>query len=117
MDGTLNLDGKIFVVEKNDGEDAQLPPGSTFEFRQVNGEITATYSGGRIKKGTLKGVLRGHHLHHRYTQVLEHERLFTGRAVVEIRERQDGRLEILDAWAWKSPKEENGICLMVERPS
>ena len=44
MDTEVNMDGKVFIVEKNDGDDAQLPPGSTFHFKQVDGEISATYN-------------------------------------------------------------------------
>ena len=109
----FKLDGKVFVVEKNEGENIQLPPGSTFHFKQVDGEIRATYSGGRVLKGSLKGYIRGSQLHHRYTQTLDDGRRFTGRATVEIRRREDGLLELLDKWAWESQKGE-GLCLMVE---
>lgn len=113
MDTEVNMDGKVFIVEKNDGDGAQLPPGSTFHFKQVDGEISATYSGGRVAKGTLKGRIIGDELHHRYTQTLTDGRRFTGRATVEIRRREDGLLELLDRWAWQSPQSD-GFCLMVE---
>jgi hypothetical protein len=113
MDEAYNLDGKVFVVEKNDGEDAHLPPGSKFHFKQADGEISATYSGGRVVKGTLKGHIINNELHHRYEQTLDDGRHFTGRATAEIRRREDGLLELLDRWAWESQKGE-GLCLMVE---
>ena len=113
MDEEFNLDGKVFIVEKNDGEDAQLPPGSTFHFKQVDGEISATYSGGRVVKGRLKGHIVGDTLHHRYSQTLDDGRHFTGRATVKIRRRDDDLLELIDEWAWESQQGE-GKCLMVE---
>ena len=113
MDDEYNLDGKVFIVEKNDGEDVYLPPGSTFHFKQVDGEITATYSGGRVVKGSLKGTIKGSQLHHRYTQTLDDGRHFTGRATVAIKRREDGLLELMDKWAWESQGGE-GVCLMVE---
>jgi hypothetical protein len=113
MDDEINMDGKVFIVEKNDGEDAPLPPGSTFHFKQADGEVSATYSGGRVVKGTLRGHIIGDELHHRYTLTLKDGRRFTGRATAEIRRREDGLLELRDRWAWESQKGE-GLCLMVE---
>lgn len=113
MDEPLNLDGKVFIIEKNGESEPQLPPGSTFHFKQLDGEISATYSGGRIVKGRLEGTIVGHELHHRFTQTTKDGRRTSGRAIAQIRRRDDGLLELLDRWAWNSPTDDS-VCLMVE---
>jgi hypothetical protein len=113
MDEGYNLNGKVFVVEKNDGENTILPPGSKFQFKQVDGDVSATYSGGRVTKGALKGRIIESELHHRYIQTLDDGRRLSGRAVVQINRREDGLLELVDEWAWESQKGD-GTCLMVE---
>ena len=75
----FNLDGKVFVVAENEGEDVQLPPGSRFRFRQSQSEVKATYSGGEIVKGELKGTINDDRIHHRFSQTLKNGRLPTRR--------------------------------------
>lgn len=113
MDNDYNLDGKSFVVESNAGENALLPPGSQFHFQQKGNEVTATYSGGRVVKGTLTGHIVDDKLHHRYTETLKDGRRLSGRATIEISRRENGLLELRDRWAWESEKGE-GLCVLVE---
>lgn len=108
------LDGKKFIVEENPGGDAALPPGSIFEFEGDAEEVSATYSGGRIIKGELKGHIVDNTLQHRYTQVLDDKRRTSGRASLTIRRLDDGRLELTDDWAWKE-QNGDGLCRLIEQ--
>ena len=80
----------------------------------MDGEVQASYSGGRVKRGSLTGQIIGDELRHRYTQTLNDGRRQSGRATVKIQRRTDGRLELIDEWAWQNQSEE-AQCLMVER--
>lgn len=113
MNKGYDLDGKSFVVERNDGQGTLLPPGSKLQFKQEDNQVSATYSGGRVARGALTGRIIEAELRHRYSETLTDGRHLTGRATLDIAHRENGLIELKDRWAWESATGE-GLCVLVE---
>lgn len=109
----IDLNNKTIKIIRNDGIDAQLPPGSIFHFKQEGNKVSADYSGGKVVRGHLEGEIRNGKLYHHYEQYNKKGEKFTGNAEVEIIIKKDGKIQLLDEWEWES-QEGKGSCLMEE---
>lgn len=88
------LDNCAFRLILNDTEDATLPLGSVFFFRQTGEVIEASYRGGPVRRGHLIGAIRGDELNFRWHQYVEDGRLQAGEGRTHVEMLPDGRREL-----------------------
>lgn len=113
MDG-VSLDGRWFraVAEVQGGD---VGPETMFRYAEQDGEIWATYVGGRISRGYLVGTRDGDQLDFRYAQLNEDGQTATGHATATILTLPDGRLRLEERWQWES-QEGSGTSAVEEMP-
>jgi hypothetical protein len=110
----VSLDGRWFrAVAEVDGGD--VGPETMFRYAEEDGEIWATYVGGRIRRGYLVGTRDGDRLDFRYAQLSEGGQTATGHAVSRITTLPDGRLRLEETWEWES-REGSGTSAVEEIP-
>ncbi len=98
----ISFDGRVFRIVKSRGENAMLSEGSLFYFRQDGSRVVADYFGGEVARGHLEGEFEDGKLKHVYIQYNRLGKRFSGKAAVEIKEKENGRLELIDDWEWDS---------------
>ena len=110
----INYDGKTFrpIVNSENGETS----GETvFLYKQVGNILTSEYSGGRIKKGHLIGLVdENGNIDMRYHQVNDKGEIMTGicRSRPEILDNQKIRLH--ENWQWTSGDRSKGESILEE---
>jgi hypothetical protein len=107
------LDGKRFRVVRNDGPGAEVDVGTAFAFTQQGDMVVAEYAGGGVRMGRLVGRIVDGRLLHGYVQVGTSGELGTGRGDMEIRVLADGRIQLVDSWAWED-RSGRGLCILEE---
>ena len=111
------LDAKTFELESNEGEGAQLPPGSRFVFRQAENRIWGTYRGGDVTDGELGGVIVGDRLRFVYRQIGPDGMLATGTATGAISREPNERLTVDIRWSWEDRYGRGRARLAERRPN
>lgn len=80
--------------------------GTRLHFGQRGERVFARYGGGSIARGWLVGRWRGDVLTFRYAQVeegsVEGSALHAGRSVCEVQRLEDGRIRIVEHFAWST---------------
>lgn len=114
VEGRMNYDRKRFrpVVNTANGETSAE---TVFEYRQTGLILTADYSGGRIVRGHLIGLVDADGvIDMRYHQVNAEGVLMTGvcRSTPEIL--PDGRIRLHERWRWTSGDGSEGTSVLEE---
>ncbi len=73
----LQLHGRRFTVETT-AADGVVNSDTLFEFQQQESLVSASYSGGRVQRGFLVGLLNGTRLEFSYCQVHDNNEFKTG---------------------------------------
>ncbi|MEE6257225.1 bifunctional helix-turn-helix transcriptional regulator/GNAT family N-acetyltransferase [Plantactinospora sonchi] len=96
-----SLDGRGFraVAEVAGGE---VDTATRFDYRERDGEISATYAGGAIRTGHLVGTRDGNTLDFRYVQLNRSGETSSGHCVSTVSRLPDGRLRLDETWSWES---------------
>ncbi|MEQ4305777.1 MarR family winged helix-turn-helix transcriptional regulator [Plantactinospora sp. B6F1] len=96
-----SLDGRRFraVAEVDGGE---VGAETAFDYRERDGEISAAYSGGSVRRGHLVGTRDGDTLDFRYVQLNTAGETSTGHCHSRISMLPDGRLRLHETWSWES---------------
>ncbi len=95
-----SLDGRVFAaVDPGEGETSRE---TTFHYTEMADMVSATYSGGRVRRGFLVGVRDGNSLDFRYAQLHVDGTTASGHCQSEIEQLEDGRLRLLEHWSWES---------------
>lgn len=95
-----SLDGRVFVaVDPGEGE---VSSETTFHYTQASDMVSATYSGGRIRRGYLVGVRHGDELDFRYVQLHVDGATADGHCESRVEVLPDGRLRLVESWSWDS---------------
>jgi hypothetical protein len=97
----VSLDGRWFRAVVS-AEGAEVGPETMFRYAEEDGEVWATYVGGRIRRGYLVGTRDGDTLDFRYTQLNDTGETATGHCVSTITTLPDGRLRLEERWQWES---------------
>ena len=94
--GTIKrgLDNCAFQLIVNETEDATLPLGSVFFFRQTGNVIESSYRGGPVVRGHLLGAISGDQLNFCWQQYLRHGELASGNGSIVVEPTVDGRREL-----------------------
>ncbi|MEJ3747619.1 hypothetical protein WEI85_30555 [Actinomycetes bacterium KLBMP 9797] len=95
-----SLDGRRFAAVDNVG--GEVSADTVFEYREQDGEVWGTYSGGAVRHGYLVGTRAGDRLDIRYVQLNRDGETSTGHCVTEIEVLADGRLRLDERWEWES---------------
>ncbi len=96
-----SLDGRRLsaVHESDEGE---VGPETTFDYRELDGDIWATYSGGAVRRGFLVGTRTGNDLAFRYCQLNVNGETSTGVCASRVTVTETGRLRLAETWEWES---------------
>lgn len=73
-----------------------------FHFTQAGEVVEARYAGGRIRAGYLVGLVKHNELVFRYCQLSDHAQLDGGSSRCQLEEAADGRMRIIESFAWES---------------
>ncbi|MCB9845112.1 MAG: hypothetical protein H6811_03885 [Phycisphaeraceae bacterium] len=73
-----------------------------FEFHQADNRVEATYTGGRIVRGFLVGVITNDTLEFRYCQAHTDGRIDGGASTCSLERTDDGRIRIIERFEWES---------------
>ncbi|PPF56521.1 hypothetical protein C5B94_03125 [Clavibacter michiganensis] len=80
----------------------EVGPETVFDYRELDGEVWATYAGGAVRRGFLVGTRAGDTLAFRYCQLNQDGDTSTGSCVSEITRDINGKLRMTETWAWES---------------
>lgn len=96
-----SLDGRRFaaVDEVVGGE---VDTATRFDYRERDGEVSATFAGGAVRTGHLVGTRDGNTLDFRYVQLNRSGETSTGHCVSVLSRLPDGRLRLDETWSWES---------------
>lgn len=97
----MNLDQVVMYVSSTD-EQGVVGKGTRLRFLQKGSRVMARYSGGAVSRGCLVGMLSGSQLVFRFAQVEASGELHGGRSVCEVDRRDDGRIRIVEHFAWRT---------------
>ena len=99
------LDQCAFRLVHNTTEDATMPPGSVFFFRQSGSIIEANYRGTPVRRGHLIGSIQGQELRFLWHQALDSGELAEGDGRIFVDELDDGRRELREKLGHGDPGE------------
>ena len=83
-------------------ENGVIDERTIFEFRQEGRSVHAEYSGGRIERGFLVGVIAGSSFEFRYCQLEAGGVLNGGESKCELRITEDSKVQIVEHFEWAS---------------
>ena len=86
-----------------------------FEYKQNENLLTSEYSGGKIKKGHLIGLVdENGNIEMRYHQVNEKGQLMTGICISRPEILADGKIRLHENWEWTSGDKSKGRSIIQE---
>ena len=88
------LDNYAFRLILNETEDATLPLGSVFFFRQTGNVIEGQYRGGPVVRGHLMGAISDDDISFCWHQFIDEGRLMSGDGNITLEPLPDGRREL-----------------------
>jgi hypothetical protein len=94
----LNLDGLVMHVSST-ADSGVVGSDTRLYFQQRGARVFARYAGGAVRRGVLVGRLDGRDLRFRYVQA-EGAAIHAGRSVADVLRLADGRVRILEHFAW-----------------
>lgn len=103
-------------MERNDGVDAQVRPGTLFYFTEQDGAYISAYGGGAVAEGYIRLTVVDSVGKWAYRQRTIDGTWYSGSGRVQIGRREDGRLEVRDEWAWDDGHGKGRTLLVEVRP-
>jgi N-acetylglutamate synthase-like GNAT family acetyltransferase len=88
------LDQRAFRLVHNTTNDATVPPGAVFLFKQSGSIIESHYRGGPVQRGHLIGSIKGNELNFLWHHAIENGDLMRGDGRIFVNELGDGRREL-----------------------
>lgn len=111
----INYNDKIFRLVVN-SENGETSNDSVFIYKQIGNILTSEYSGGKIIKGHLIGLVdENGEIEMRYHQVNQKGELMTGvcKSIPEILE--NGKIRLHETWQWTSGDKSKGESIIQEQ--
>ncbi len=96
-----SLDGLTMFVSAT-AENGVVGSETRLRFTQRGRRVAAQYAGGRVLRGWLVGKWDGDILRFRYAQREESSAIHGGQSVCVVEERADGRLRLIEHFAWST---------------
>jgi Domain of unknown function (DUF3291) len=110
----VNLDQRFFVSAANT-PNGDASGDTRFHYRQRDGRVWATYSGGRVRFGSLVAVGDdAGRLDMRYHHVGPGDALRTGTCIATTELLSDGRIRLLEEWQWTNGDRSAGRSVVEE---
>lgn len=113
MNTPFNFNNKIFYLLANSAE-GTVNRDTVFKYRQDGDLVTADYSGGTIRHGSIIARLKGDQLHMLYQCLTVDGELKAGSAIAEITVSEAGKLKLQLAWEWLNGDKQSGVSTYVE---
>jgi len=112
--GGVNYNNKKFRAISTT-ENGDTTKHTIFCYSQDGTVLTAEYSGGKVVKGHLIGLVdRKGHIDMRYHQVNEKGRLMTGKCVSKPEILKTGKIRLYENWEWTSGDKSKGQSIIEE---
>ena len=111
----INYNNKLFIPISNT-ENGETSNETIFLYKQIGNILTSEYSGGKIIKGHLIGlVIENGEIEMRYHQVNNNGELMTGvcRSIPEIL--SNGKIRLHENWEWTSGDKSKGQSIIEEQ--
>ncbi len=110
----INYNSKIFRPVSNT-ENGETTSETVFRYKQDGNVLTSEYSGGKIIKGHLIGLVDGKgNIDMRYHQVNEKGRLMTGKCISKPEILENGKIRLHENWEWTSGNKSKGQSIIEE---
>jgi len=111
----INYHNKIFKPVSN-SENGETSNETVFYYQQNGNILTANYSGGKIIKGHLIGLVDEHgNIEMRYHQVNDKGELMTGICQSKPEIRPNGKIILYESWEWTSGDKSKGESIIEEQ--
>lgn len=110
----MNYNGKKFAPVFN-SENGETSSETIFHYKQVGNILTSEYSGGKIKKGHLIGLVdeKGN-INMRYHQVNDKDEIMTGICKSKPEILSTGKIRLHESWQWTSGDQSKGESIIEE---
>lgn len=110
----INYNNKTFVPINNT-ENAETSSETVFLYKQKGKILTSEYSGGKIKKGHLIGLVDElGNIDMRYHQVNDKDEIMTGICKSKPEILADGKIRLHESWQWTSGDRSKGNSIIEE---
>ena len=111
----IDYNGKIFRPIEN-SENGETTSETIFEYKQIGNILTSEYSGGKIKKGHLIGLVDEiGNIDIRYHQVNNKGEIMTGICKSKPEIMEDGKIRLHESWKWTSGDKSKGKSIIEEQ--
>ena len=111
----IDYNGKIFRPIENT-ENGETSSETVFVYKQVGKILTSEYSGGKIKKGHLIGIVdENGSIDMRYHQVNEKNKIMTGICKSKPEILENGKIRLHENWEWTSGDNSKGQSIIEEQ--
>jgi hypothetical protein len=106
---------KIFRSVSNT-ENGETSNETVFHYKQVGNILTSEYSGGRILKGHLIGIVdENQNIEMRYHQVNDKNEIMTGMCKSKPEILENGKIRLHESWEWTSGDKSKGNSIIEEQ--
>ncbi|MBK5463342.1 MULTISPECIES: n-acetylglutamate synthase [unclassified Peribacillus] len=110
----LNYNGRTFIAKDN-SENGEVSANTFFYYSQEGNILTASYEGGEIIKGTLKGIVNmDGSLEFRYNHINEKGEIRGGSCLSTPEMLPDGRVRLHEKWKWLDLEQSEGHSIIEE---
>lgn len=111
----INYNNKFFKPVSNT-ENGETSNETSFHYKQEGNILTSEYSGGKIVKGHLIGLVDGAgNIEMRYHQVNEKGELMTGFCTSKPEILASGKIRLHETWQWTSGDLSKGNSILEEQ--
>ncbi len=110
----INYDNKKFRPVENT-QNGETTEETIFDYKQNGNILTSEYSGGKIQKGHLIGLVdENGNIEMRYHQVNDKGQLMTGICFSKPEILTDGKIRLHEKWEWTSGDKSKGESIIEE---
>lgn len=111
----IDYNGKSFSPIANT-ENGETSSETVFLYKQFGNILTSEYSGGKIKKGHLIGLVdENGNIDMRYHQVNEKGEIMTGICKSKPETMDNGKIRLHESWQWTSGDKSKGKSIIEEK--
>ncbi|MEZ4775550.1 MAG: n-acetylglutamate synthase [Bacteroidia bacterium] len=111
----INYNDKIFIPVVN-SENGETSSETVFIYKQIGNILTSEYSGGKIIKGHLIGLVgENGEIEMRYHQVNQNGELMTGICTSKPEILKNGKIRLHESWEWTSGDKSKGQSIIQEQ--
>lgn len=110
----MNYNDKVFRPTSNT-KNRETSSETIFHYKQVDNVLTSEYSGGKIRKGHLIGLVdKNGNIEMRYHQVNDKGELMTGICKSKPEILENGKIRLHESWEWTSGDKSKGQSIIEE---